>query len=151
MEDKIRVSIEQIKLTSDILMCNHTHIQLSIEPDLVNYLPSHVYCNANVVERIGQSKLRLLSPKALVLLQLHDLVGQHLYTIVFYTYIDHTLANSLHRLLNCKIGVSDSCVITTEYRTRDHCIHMYHLLCNALVHVIYSGVSSQCSLTLHVL
>jgi len=29
---------------------------------------------------------------------------------------------------------------TTEYRTRVHCIHMLHLFCNALVHVIYSGI-----------
>mgnify|MGYP007091639366 FL=1 len=35
VEDQIRVSIEQVKLTSDILMCNHTHIQLSIEPDII--------------------------------------------------------------------------------------------------------------------
>ena len=34
---------------------------------------------------------------------------------------------------------------TTEYRTRVHCIHMYHLFCNALVRVIYSGISGQCS------
>jgi len=31
--------------------------------------------------------------------------------------------NSLHRLLNCEIGGLDCCVITTEYRTRVHCIH----------------------------
>ena len=40
-------------------------------------------------------------------------------------------------------------VITTEYRTRVHCIHMYHLFCNALVHVIYLGVSSQCFYTIN--
>ena len=59
--------------------------------------------------------------------------------------------NSLHILLNCEIGGLDCHVITTEYRTRVHCIHMYHLLCNALVHVIYSGVSSECSHTIHLL
>ena len=42
-------------------------------------------------------------------------------------------------LLNCEIGGLDSHVITTEYRTRVHNIHMLHLFCNALVHVIYSG------------
>jgi len=26
--------------------------------------------------------------------------------------------------VNCEIGGLDYCVITTEYRTRDHCIHM---------------------------
>jgi len=36
-------------------------------------------------------------------------------------------------------------VITTEYRTHALYIHMKHLFCNALVHVIYSGVSGQCS------
>ena len=28
---------------------------------------------------------------------------------------------------------------------RVHCIHMYYLFCNTLVHVIYSIVSGQCS------
>ena len=57
--------------------------------------------------------------------------------------------NSLHRLLNCEIGEFDCRVITTEYRTHVHCIHMSHLFCNPLVHVIYSGVSGQCSYTIH--
>jgi len=56
--------------------------------------------------------------------------------------------NSLHGLLNCEISGLDCRVITTEYRTRVHCIHMYHLFCNALVHVIYSRVSGQCSHTI---
>ena len=51
------------------------------------------------------------------------------------------------RLLNCEIGGLDWCFITTEYRTRVHCIHMYHPVCNALVHVIYSVVSGQYSYT----
>ena len=54
---------------------------------------------------------------------------------VVYGKIDQTLVNSLHRLLYCEIGGLDCRVITTEYRTRVHCI----LICNALVHVIYSG------------
>jgi len=62
-----------------------------------------------------------------------------------YTNIDQTLVHSLHGLLNCEIGGLDCYVITTEYRTRVDCIHMYHLFRNALVHVIYSGVSGQCS------
>ena len=49
------------------------------------------------------------------------------------------------KTLKCEIGELDCRVITTEYRTRVHCIHMYHLLCNVLVHVIYSGISGQCS------
>ena len=61
--------------------------------------------------------------------------------------IDQTLVNSLHRLLNCEIGGLDCRVITTEYRTRVHCKHMYHLFLNALVHVIYSVVSGQYSYT----
>ena len=65
-----------------------------------------------------------------------------------YGSIEQTLLNSLHRLLNCEIGGLDWHVITTEYRTRVHCIHMYHLFCDALVHVIYSGVSGQCSHTI---
>jgi len=67
-----------------------------------------------------------------------------------YTNIDQTLVNSLHRLLNYEIGGLDCCVITTEYRTRVHCIHMYHLFCNALVHVMFSEVFGQCSNTLQV-
>jgi len=38
--------------------------------------------------------------------------------------IDQTLVNSLHGLLNCEIGGLDCRVITTEYRTCVHCIHM---------------------------
>ena len=40
------------------------------------------------------------------------------------TNIDQKLVNSLHRLLNCEIGGLDCRVITIEYRTRVHCIHM---------------------------
>ena len=50
--------------------------------------------------------------------------------------------------MNCGISGLDCHVITTEYRTLVHCIHMYHLFCNALTHVIYSGVSGQCSYTI---
>ena len=61
--------------------------------------------------------------------------------------------NSLHGLtglLNCEIDELDCHVITTEYRTRVQCIHMYQLFCNALVHVFYSGASGQCSHTIRV-
>jgi len=57
--------------------------------------------------------------------------------------------NPLHALLNCEIGELDCRVITTEYRTRVYCIHMLHLFCYALIHVIYSVVSGQCSYTIH--
>jgi len=40
------------------------------------------------------------------------------------TNIDQKLLNSLHRLLNCEKGGLDYHVITTEYRTRVHCIHV---------------------------
>jgi len=43
---------------------------------------------------------------------------------VLYTNIDQTLKNSLQGLLNCEIGGLDCHVITTEHRTRVHCIHM---------------------------
>ena len=62
-------------------------------------------------------------------------------SVELFTNIDQTLLNSLHRLLNCEIGGLDCRVSTTEYRTRVHCIHMLNLFCNALVHVIYPGVS----------
>ena len=45
-------------------------------------------------------------------------------TLILYTNIDKTLMNSLHILLNCEIGGLDCRVITTEYRTRVHFIHM---------------------------
>jgi len=52
--------------------------------------------------------------------------------------IDQKLEDSLHGLLNCEICGLDYHVITTEYRTRVHYIHTYHLVANAFVHVIYS-------------
>ena len=55
--------------------------------------------------------------------------------LLLFTNINQQLVNSLHGLLNCEIGGLDYRVITTEYRTRVQCIHMYHLFCNALVHV----------------
>ena len=44
--------------------------------------------------------------------------------LVLYRNIDQKLMNSLHGLLNCEIGGLDCHVITTEYRTRVHCIYM---------------------------
>ena len=67
---------------------------------------------------------------------------------LLYTNIDQTLGNSLNGLLNFEIGGLDWCVIIAEYRTRVHCLRMYHLFCNARVHVNYSGVSGQCSHTI---
>ena len=34
---------------------------------------------------------------------------------------------------------------SVEYRTRDHCIRVLHLFCDAFVHLIYSGVPGQYS------
>ena len=67
---------------------------------------------------------------------------------LLYTNIDQTLVNSLYVLLNCEICGLECHVITTGYRTRVHCIHMLPIWCNALVHVIYLGVSGQCSHTI---
>ena len=67
-----------------------------------------------------------------------------------YTNINQTLVNLLHEHLNFNIGGLDCQVITIEYRTLDYCKHMLHLFCNALVHVINSGVSGQCFNTIHV-
>ena len=55
---------------------------------------------------------------------------------------------SLYGLLNCENGGLDCHVITIVCKPRVYYIHMYHLFCNALVHVIYSGVSGQCSHTI---
>ena len=43
--------------------------------------------------------------------------------MILYTNIDQHLVNSLHGL-NREIGGLDCHVITTEYRTRGHWIHM---------------------------
>jgi len=52
--------------------------------------------------------------------------------------IDRTLVNSLHTLLNCEIGGLEGHVITTiEYKTRVHCIHMWHQFCNASIDPCY--------------
>ena len=50
--------------------------------------------------------------------------------------VDQTLVNSLHGLVYSEIGGLDHHVITTEYRK--------HLFFNALVYIIYWGVSGQC-------
>ena len=52
--------------------------------------------------------------------------GQCSYTIhiLVYANIDQTLMYSLHRLLNCEIGGLYCHVITVEYRTHVHYIHM---------------------------
>ena len=76
------------------------------------------------------------------------MLQKHEYTCLLYTNIEQTLVKSLHGLMNCEIGGLACHVTTTEYRTRVHCIHMLHLFCNVLVHVIYSGVSGQCSHTI---
>ena len=47
-----------------------------------------------------------------------------LHTWVLYTNIDQTLMDSLHGMLNCENNGLDYHDITTEYRTRDHGIHM---------------------------
>ena len=43
--------------------------------------------------------------------------------LVLYTNIGQPLVNSLHGLLNCEIDGLDFHTITTEYITRDQCIH----------------------------
>ena len=67
-----------------------------------------------------------------------------------YTNVDQTLVNSLHGLLNYEIRGLDCHVITREYKTRVHCIHRFHLFCNALGRVIYSVVSGPYSYTIYI-
>jgi len=51
------------------------------------------------------------------------------WNLVLYENSDQTLPNSLNGLLNCEIGGLDCHVITTEYRTRVHCLrHMWQRL-----------------------
>jgi len=57
-------------------------------------------------------------------LQFDMLSMRNYWLIILYTNIDQKLVNSLHRLLKCEIGGLDCRVITTEYRTLAHCIHV---------------------------
>ena len=59
----------------------------------------------------------------------------------------HSLIHN-KELLNFEIGGLDGRFIKNELKTRVHCIHMEHLICSALVHVIYSVVSGQYSYTI---
>ena len=67
--------------------------------------------------------------------------------------IDQKLVNSLHGLLNCEISGLDCCVITPEYRTLVHFIHMYHLFCNALIGPcnLFRSETGQCLYTIPLL
>ena len=60
---------------------------------------------------------------------LHGKVDQKLVNSL-HRLVDQKLVNSLHRLLTCKIDGLDCPVITTEYRTCVHCIHMLHVFCS---------------------
>jgi len=63
-----------------------------------------------------------------------------------YTNIDQKLVNSFTRIIELwNRWIRLSCY---NNRTRVYCIHIYHLFCNALVHVIYSEVSGQYSYTI---
>jgi len=75
--------------------------------------------------------------------------------LILYTNIDQTLMNTSHRLLNCemlcwivKCHVELWNVVLLHQSIRVHCIHMLHLFFTGLVHVIYLGVSGQCSYTI---
>ena len=92
-------------LTTDIVYTN-------IDQKLVNSL-HRLYTN------IGQKLMNSLHG-------LYTNIDQKLMNSLhrLYTNIDQKLMNSLHGLLNCEIGGLGCRVITTEYRTRVHCIHM---------------------------
>ena len=70
------------------------------------------------------------------------------FTEILYGNSDQTLVKSLYGLLNFEIGGLECRVITADYISRVHYMHMFHLFCNALVHVIYSVVSGQYSYTI---
>ena len=67
------------------------------------------------------------------------------YCLVIECTFANILYNLLHGLLNCEIGGLDGRVITIENITHVHRLHMYHLFCYALVQIINSRVSDQCS------
>jgi len=45
-------------------------------------------------------------------------------SLLVYWNIEQTLKNSLHGLFHCEMGGLDCHVISTEYISRVHCIHM---------------------------
>jgi len=53
-----------------------------------------------------------------------NVVQAVLLLLVLYTNIDQTLLNSLHGMMICLTGELDCHIITIEYITRAHCIHM---------------------------
>ena len=124
------------------------------------------WANQNLIlNKLTNNQCRISKPSSLRVISIHVLNGkqhrnpflptyrQHLLQtaitlLLLYTNIDQTLVNSLHRLLNCEIGALDCHIITTENITCVHCIHIYYLICDVFVHVIYSGVSGQCSYTI---
>ena len=76
--------------------------------------------------RVGWSKGNFITnPVFIVATVYYSIIGQVSYlSVILYTKIDQILVNSLHGPLNCEIGGSHCRVITTEYRTHVHCIHM---------------------------
>jgi len=62
--------------------------------------------------------------------------------MLLYTNIDQTLVNSLHRLLNCKIGELDCHAITTEYKTRAHCLYKLTRLFTMQLDITYTKLQT---------
>ena len=50
--------------------------------------------------------------------------------------------------MHFEIGGIDCRIITAEFRKRVHCIHVKHLICNTVVHAIYSVVAGPYSFTI---
>ena len=74
------------------------------------------------------------------------------YVQLLYTNIDQALINSLHRLIKYTVKQVDQTVMllqrSIEHVSIVHTRTIYFVYSNALVHVIYSGVSDQCSYTI---
>ena len=66
-----------------------------------------------------------------------------IWNLVLHGKIDQTFVNSLQGRLTFEIGEIDCRVIKEEYITHVHWVHMWNLICNTLVHVLYSRVSGQ--------
>jgi len=77
----------------------------------------HLLCNSNTCQWSGWGTF----PVNKRTLNIHKQINLNL---VLYTNTDQTLVISLHGQLNREIGGLDCHVITTEYRTRVHCIHL---------------------------
>ena len=95
---------------------------IDVDPSASLYMMKMIFSSdvdTRFILRISQYNTHIIIP-----IKPHNKEMHKNHTLLLYRNIDQKLVNSLHGLLNCEIGELDCHVITTEYRTRVHCIHM---------------------------